>query len=363
MSCRHRSWRRWSISTRALRRVVSMFKVVSIRRRPWKMNCTMISSILSWYALISYRKSWRRILRSRIDAIKEYCQKHNNNQSHIRPLTFYFWDCFPMLSFMIDQLTSLHHPPWPTLRRKDRYQRKLNYYWVDDVSIRGEFEKTEQEELEEETHLGEGTVSSVTFGLRDRRVDSLMLAVEDQPYSSDDDDDDDDDDESEGETNRNKGKKTGKGKSTKADAIVPEDLIAQYTMRSVKLFPIFLQAWTQTSSIHSCRNLHRPSLADCLSTWICQDVKMTTKMWERIISKQNPECISASFQTLASIAMIWNCWETAPLSKMSRWPQCASQAWETLKNLGSFLTTENLRHFSQKKSSSKLFPVGKGHPF
>ena len=157
---------------------------------------------------------------------------------------------------MIDQLTSLHHPPWPTLRRKDRYQRKLKYYWVDDVSIRGEFEKTEQEELEEETHLGEGTVSSVTFGLRDRRVDSLMLAVEDQPYSSDDDDDDDDDDdESEGETNRNKGKKTGKGKSTKADAIVPEDLIAQYTMRSVKLFPIFLQAWTQTSSIHSCRNL------------------------------------------------------------------------------------------------------------
>lgn len=138
---------------------------------------------------------------------------------------------------MIDQLTSLHHPPWPTLRRKDRYQRKLNYYWVDDVSIRGEFEKTEQEELEEETHLGEGIVSSVTFGLRDRRVDSLMLAVEDQPYSSDDGDD-----ESEGETNRNKGKKTGKSKSTKADAIVPEDLVAQYTMRSVKLFPIFLQA-------------------------------------------------------------------------------------------------------------------------
>ena len=110
---------------------------------------------------------------------------------------------------------------------------------MDDVSIRGEFEKTEQEELEEETHLGEGTVSSVTFGLRDRRVDSLMLAVEDQ-FSTDDDDES----EGEGETKRNKRRNDGKSKITKTDAIVPEDFkFARHTCdQVVSRFPPCLNA-------------------------------------------------------------------------------------------------------------------------
>ena len=64
------------------------------------------------------------------------------------------------------------------LRWKDLYQSKLFYFWVDDVAIKGEFEKTEQEQLEEQTDLGTGTVDRVSLGLRDRRVDSLMLAVQ-----------------------------------------------------------------------------------------------------------------------------------------------------------------------------------------
>ena len=73
------------------------------------------------------------------------------------------------------------------LSRKDRYLSKLLYFWVDDVHIKGEFEKTEQEQMEEQTDLGTGTVDRVSLGLRDRRVDSLMLAVQGLGPGADDD--------------------------------------------------------------------------------------------------------------------------------------------------------------------------------
>ena len=104
------------------------------------------------------------------------------------------------------------------LRRKDPYQSKLFYFWVDDVAIKGEFEKTEQEQLEEQTDLGTGTVDRVSLGLRDRRVDSLMLAVQGLGPGADDDSQDacsqaSEDDDEHARPEKSKGAKSKQGKA------------------------------------------------------------------------------------------------------------------------------------------------------
>lgn len=107
--------------------------------------------------------------------------------------------------------------PWPVLLfRKDKYQKKLLWYWCD-IAYEGVEAKKDEEELARETSIADGTrVTDVPFGLGSSLPN--MDSDEDMDDAEDDEDDDGEEDE-EGEDTKQP--KLGKRKSKEN---VAEDL-------------------------------------------------------------------------------------------------------------------------------------------
>ena len=106
--------------------------------------------------------------------------------------------------------------PWPVLFRKDKYQKKLLWYWCD-IAYEGVEAKKDEEELARETSIADGTrVTDVPFGLGSSLPN--MDSDEDMDDAEDDEDDDEEEDE-EGEDTKQP--KLGKRKSKEN---VAEDL-------------------------------------------------------------------------------------------------------------------------------------------
>ena len=150
--------------------------------------------------------------RERRRAIRKYCLQASRRATHVRQ----------GVHVRFDVLGALHvDGAW--LYRRDKYQRKLLWYWVD-TNFEGKHREEDAEELSRDLELGESRAKDVALGLskasvRGGGVPPPGEASEEESFAElIDDDDDNDDDDSRGEGSENTPEKPRKGKKNKARA-------------------------------------------------------------------------------------------------------------------------------------------------
>ena len=124
-----------------------------------------------------------------------------------------------------------------SITRTDRYEKDLKLYWVDDITITGEFEKCEEEALQEECEMGEGTVDRLQCGLRSWRGESSALRDGDAASDASDDEDD------------KSGKKTARKSKRKADA---DDILVEEACKPQLQSILLTFLWAPQTHILAC---------------------------------------------------------------------------------------------------------------
>ena len=96
-------------------------------------------------------------LRERRAAIRKYCLKKQRRSTHIMPLDTHGWrhEHAHFKSHMCPEMYA----------RKDKYEKKILWFWVDVAVEEGTRTEGDKEELERSTELGEALAGQCKFGL------------------------------------------------------------------------------------------------------------------------------------------------------------------------------------------------------
>ena len=164
----------------------------------------------------------------------------------------------PQLSAVTIQLTSASsHPSTPDCCfRKDKYQKKLLWYWCD-IAYEGTKASKDEEELIRDTSLGDDArVSEVPLGLQSKLPE--MNSDEEEDNDADDDDDDNDDEEDEEGVEMKQGK-LGKRRSKEClvdeveEAMALNDIIMCATNRLTLIPPSYRKKKKQIRTSMGCQ--------------------------------------------------------------------------------------------------------------